>query len=122
MRNPSEATRNPHAPYVVRMQIHGMAPWPLEAGAQFVHGAEPHKFNRVVKDFGIKFREVPWPDWWYFGRERRMVKDDDVDDEVDKVGLVFWGAGGAWGRGRREGLAWMGGAGDTYVMLCCCPT
>jgi hypothetical protein len=45
----------------------------------------------VVKDFGLKFTEKGWPDWWYFGEERRLVKDDDVDDEVDKVrGLAAW--------------------------------
>ena len=34
----------------------------------------------------VKFTEKGWPDWWYFGREGKLVKDDDVDDEVDKVG------------------------------------
>lgn len=33
----------------------------------------------------MKFTEKGWPDWWYFGAERRLVRDDDVDDEVDKV-------------------------------------
>jgi len=62
-----------------------------------VHGAENHKFNQVVKGWGIQFTEKPWPDWWYFGAEKRMVKDDDVEDEVDKVGrgggCVGWGGG-----------------------------
>ncbi|KIY95491.1 hypothetical protein MNEG_12471 [Monoraphidium neglectum] len=69
--------------------LHGLAPWPIEAGPEFIHGAENHKFNQVVKDFGLKFTEKGWPDWWYFGEERRLVKDDDVDDEVDKVHELF---------------------------------
>ncbi|KAI8469401.1 MAG: amine oxidase-like protein [Monoraphidium minutum] len=66
-------------------QIHGLAPWPIEAGPEFVHGAENHKFNQVVKDFGMKFTEKGWPDWWYFGREGRLVKDADVDEEVNQL-------------------------------------
>jgi hypothetical protein len=40
-----------------------------------------------VRGWGIKFTEKPWPDWWYFGKERRLVRDSEVDDEVDQVGL-----------------------------------
>ncbi len=28
-------------------QLHGLAPWPIEAGPEFIHGAENHKLNQV---------------------------------------------------------------------------
>lgn len=56
----------------------------------------------------IKFTEKPWPDRWYFGREKKLVKDEDVDDEVNKVRVsdfketcVFETKGGILG-GRRS--------------------
>jgi hypothetical protein len=38
-----ERNRNPTCP-----QLHGLAPWPIEAGPEFIHGAENHKFNQVI--------------------------------------------------------------------------
>lgn len=64
--------------------MHGLAPWPVEAGPEFVHGSRS-KFSEVVKDFGLDFVEKNWPDYWYFGKERQLVNDEQVDDEVDKV-------------------------------------
>jgi hypothetical protein len=65
-------------------QAYGLAPWPVEIGAEFVHGANS-KFTEVVKGFGLTFTERGWPDYWYFGKERRLTDNDGVDDEVNKV-------------------------------------
>lgn len=46
----------------------------------------------------LRFTEKPWPDYWYFGQTRRLVKDADVDDEVDKVRSV----GRSPGRGQSD--------------------
>ncbi len=71
-----------------QLQVHGVAPWPVEVGPEFVHGNKS-KFTEVVKDFGFNFTEKPWPDWWYFGRDGKLVNDDDgVDADIERVGLT----------------------------------
>lgn len=27
----------------------------------------------LLKEMGCELREYPWPDYWYFGKERRMM-------------------------------------------------
>lgn len=49
-----------------------------------MHGANS-SFVRLAERLGVKFEEKEWPDWWYFGGERKLLRDDDVDEEVDKV-------------------------------------
>lgn len=68
-----------------------MAPWPIEAGPEFVHGSNS-VFVELTKKMGVQFVEKGWPDWWWFGKERKLVHDDEVDEEVDKVG----GRVGGW--------------------------
>ncbi len=58
----------------------------MEAGPEFIHGNKS-TFTEVVKDYGFKYTEKEWPDWWYFGKEKKLMKDGDVDDEVNKVRL-----------------------------------
>ena len=77
-------------------QVHGIAPWPIEAGPQFVHGA--NSFLKVRNLFAIGkclhlvlyrisacmqtmldemhcgIKEYDWPDWWYFGKKRQFLK------------------------------------------------
>lgn len=65
-----------------------MAPWPIEAGPEFVHGRNSIFVRFVEQHLGVRFVEKDWPDWWYFGRQvggQGLVNDQDVDQEVDKV-------------------------------------
>jgi hypothetical protein len=64
--------------------VEGLAPWPVEAGPEFIHGNQS-TFTDVVKDYGFTYTEKDWPDWWYFGKEKKLMKDDDVDEEVNQV-------------------------------------
>ncbi|EFJ44139.1 amine oxidase-like protein [Volvox carteri f. nagariensis] len=77
-------------------QVHGMAPWPIEAGPEFVHGRNSVFVRFVEQQLGVKFGEKEWPDWWYFGPEvggQGLINDQDVDDEVDKVHDLFGDCG-----------------------------
>ncbi|GLI62385.1 hypothetical protein VaNZ11_005004 [Volvox africanus] len=77
-------------------QVHGMAPWPIEAGPEFVHGRNSVFVRFAEQQLGVKFGEKEWPDWWYFGEEvggQGLVNDQDVDDEVDKVHDLFGDCG-----------------------------
>ncbi|GAX76666.1 hypothetical protein CEUSTIGMA_g4112.t1 [Chlamydomonas eustigma] len=69
-------------------QVHGLAPWPIQAGAEFVHGANS-VFVDSLRNSGFDFVEREWPDWWYFAKEKKLVHDEEVDDEVDKVHDMF---------------------------------
>ncbi|GFR47744.1 hypothetical protein Agub_g9509, partial [Astrephomene gubernaculifera] len=69
-------------------QIHGIAPWPVEAGPAFVHGRNSVFVRMAEKELGVVFGEKEWPEWWYFNEKmggQGLIHDDDVDDEVDKV-------------------------------------
>jgi hypothetical protein len=50
-------------------QEHGLAPWPVEAGPEFVHGRESTFVKFAESQLGVRFGEKEWPDWWYFGRQ-----------------------------------------------------
>lgn len=65
-------------------QVHGLTPWPIEAGPEFVHGSNS-VFVRVATQLGVKFEEKAWPDWWYFEGQGGLVSDENVDSEVNKV-------------------------------------
>eukprot|EP00877_Chromochloris_zofingiensis_P015153 jgi/Chrzof1/9892/Cz04g19260.t1 len=69
-------------------QVHGLGPWPIEAGPEFIHGNNS-TFTEVVQDFNFEFIEKPWPDWWYFGRERRLIDSTTTDEEVERVHELF---------------------------------
>ncbi|GLC55793.1 hypothetical protein PLESTB_001029400 [Pleodorina starrii] len=77
-------------------QIHDLAPWPVEAGPEFVHGRNSVFVRFVEQQLGVVFEEKEWPEWWYFGPKvggQGLVNDQDVDDEVDKVHDLFGDCG-----------------------------
>lgn len=65
-------------------QVHGLTPWPVQAGPEFVHGSNSILVD-IMRQAGFKFEEKDWPDWWFFGREGKLIKDDGSDPEVEKV-------------------------------------
>lgn len=64
-----------------------MAPWPIEMGPEFVHGANSILVD-MAKEHGISFQEREWPDFWHFGETTGgagLVFDGEVDAEIEKV-------------------------------------
>lgn len=70
-------------------QIHGVAPWPLEAGPEFVHGAKSLLVDVLTEGLGIKLYERDWPDHIYWGRDQRLLPADHpaytTMEDVDKL-------------------------------------
>ncbi len=33
--------------------------------------------QRILEEVGCQTREYEWPDYWYFGEERQLIKDPD---------------------------------------------
>jgi hypothetical protein len=54
-------------------------------GPEFVHGANS-KLTEVMQQHGLQASEKPWPDYWYFGKEKRLTDNEGVAQEVDEVG------------------------------------
>lgn len=64
----STAATNP-PPYLSPLtcvQVHGLAPWPVEAGPEFVHGRHS-VFTALCQQLGASFVELDWPNWWVAG-------------------------------------------------------
>ncbi len=43
------------------VQLHNMAPWPVELGPEFVHGRHS-AFVHYAQQLGVTFSEREWPD------------------------------------------------------------
>jgi hypothetical protein len=39
--------------------------------------------QRIIEEVGCRTREYEWPDYWYFGEERVLIKD------CGEVALLF---------------------------------
>eukprot|EP00891_Asterochloris_glomerata_P008389 jgi/Astpho2/8389/e_gw1.00122.39.1_t len=68
--------------------VEGVAPWPVETGPEFVHGARSC-LKAVLDEMGCKMREYAWPDHWYFGKERRLADSRYEDYELQRVHKLF---------------------------------
>eukprot|EP00955_Chlamydomonas_euryale_P039757 351491-Chlamydomonas_euryale.AAC.44 len=86
---PCVCASHPHTRLLcTHTQVHGLTPWPLQSGPEFIHG-KTNVLVDVMEQAGYKFEERRWPDYWYFpSQEKKLVHDDDVDDEVDKVCML----------------------------------
>ena len=60
-------------------QLHGVAPWPLQLGAEFVHGGEDNVLVRLFERLRWSYRTLEWPDRYYFGTRRDTEVDDDTN-------------------------------------------
>ena len=55
--------------------IPGLAPWPVEAGAEFVHGGN-RALRRLLARAGCRLTEYAWPDrWWFDGEGKGLVRE-----------------------------------------------
>eukprot|EP00878_Enallax_costatus_P027136 GHUV01029188.1.p1 GENE.GHUV01029188.1~~GHUV01029188.1.p1 ORF type:complete len:433 (+),score=137.10 GHUV01029188.1:367-1665(+) len=73
-------------------QLHGFTGWPIEVGPEFVHGAHS-KLTEVMNQYGLSATEKPWPDYWYFGKEKRLTDNEGVATEVDELHELFENVG-----------------------------
>lgn len=76
---------HPSAPFLSRppKQVHGMAPWPIEAGPEFVHGSTS-KFTEVVKGGRL------WPRQQQ--QQQQQTLQQPCCQPAGPPGLVHWGA------------------------------
>ena len=65
-------------------QLHGFAPWPLQLGAEFVHGGENNVLVRLFERPRWSYRTLEWPDRYYFGTRRDTENDDDDDTNTKR--------------------------------------
>lgn len=73
---------NPHL--ACAEQLHGFTGWPIEVGPEFVHGAHS-RLTQVLDKYGLKSTEKPWPDYWYFGKQKLLTDNEGVAQEVNDV-------------------------------------
>lgn len=76
----------------VRQVRGGLAPWPLEAGPEFVHGGSRSVLKALLDEFGLKTREHAWPDKFWFARRpvgERWVDDPESDPSVARADDIF---------------------------------
>ena len=70
-------------------QVHGVAPWPLEAGPEFIHGEKGSLVEIVTAHVGLKLHEAQWPDWLFWGDRRALVApsagSEDLMGAVDEL-------------------------------------
>jgi len=52
-------------------QLHGFAPWPIQLGAEFVHGSENNVLVKMFDQMKWPYRSLEWPDSYYFGGDER---------------------------------------------------
>ena len=58
----------------------GLAPWPVDVGAEFVHGGN-RALKRLLAEAGCRLTEYAWPDrWWFAGEEGGLVQDGGGSD------------------------------------------
>ena len=56
----------------------------VEAGAEFIHGERENVMVALVAEAGIGLKEMPWPNYFYAGKEGTFSKDGPLD-ELEKI-------------------------------------
>lgn len=69
-------------------QLEDFGRWPVALGPEFVHGRHS-SFVSLAQQQGVTFTEREWPDRCYFGKEGKLMTEDEVDDEVKRVRTFF---------------------------------
>eukprot|EP00897_Mesotaenium_endlicherianum_P002621 jgi/Mesen1/2387/ME000157S01526 len=87
--------------------VSGMAPWPVELGAEFLHGRDHSSAKRLADAMGCAQRELPYhilspsrfapaspplfcfasPDRYYLGASRRLLTSDEAEQDADLAAL-----------------------------------
>ena len=73
------------------MQVQGVAPWPLEAGPEFVHGARSVLVKTLRDRVGMRLREETWPNYVFWGDEGKLTPaEGDADGLVEEVDRLMF--------------------------------
>lgn len=64
-------------------QLEGLAPWPIQLGPEFIHGAENSLFKDEIDRLEWKLQKKEWPDWWYFKKEKKLLNPEQGEADVD---------------------------------------
>ena len=65
-----------------------LSAWPLELGPEFIHGEKDNRLIDLI-DGGIAGKpgaelvELEWPNYYYFGKEARLLSAAEADEEPD---------------------------------------
>lgn len=72
--------------------VKGLAPWPIEAGAEFLHGSKSI-IKSVVDEMGFTQTEYSYPDFYYLGKEDQLLTNTkaEVNRYVQETHDIFAG-------------------------------
>ncbi|CAL8464484.1 g4019 [Coccomyxa elongata] len=73
-------------------QVEGIVPWPVQLGPEFVHGAKS-SLKGLLQEINCSLRELEWPDYWYFGADRKLVSGSAKDEELERLHELFASVG-----------------------------
>jgi hypothetical protein len=74
--------------------VANFCPYPIELGGEFLHGTEENMLLSYIQGNGIrsrpnaKVREVPFPNYYYFGKEGRLVSSEQAEQDEDLQHLI----------------------------------
>jgi hypothetical protein len=74
--------------------VANFCPYPIELGGEFLHGTEENMLLSYIQGRGIrsrpkaKVREVPFPNYYYFGKEGRLVSSEQAEQDEDLQHLI----------------------------------
>jgi monoamine oxidase len=74
--------------------VASFCPYPIELGGEFLHGTEENMLLSYIQGNGIrnrpnaKVREVPFPNYYYFGKEGRLVSSEQAEQDEDLQHLI----------------------------------
>ena len=62
-----------------------LAEWPLELGPEFVHGELSNRLIDLIDESAgaLPLTELEWPNYYYFGKEGRLVEASVADEEPE---------------------------------------
>ena len=69
-------------------------PYPIELGGEFLHGTEENILFSYIQEKGVrnrpdvKIREVPFPNYYYFAKEGKLVNSVDAGSDEDLAHLI----------------------------------
>jgi hypothetical protein len=69
--------------------VDGIAPWPLNAGPEFIHGAQNSPLVDLIREAGFQTKQYEWPDRYFFGKDKRWEGCDTEDADVARVHELF---------------------------------
>ncbi|CAK0783395.1 hypothetical protein CVIRNUC_006594 [Coccomyxa viridis] len=73
-------------------QVDNVADWPVQLGPEFIHGAKS-SLKRILEEIGCQCQEYEWPDYWYFGNERLLIRPGNQDEDLQRVHELFASVG-----------------------------